>query len=115
MVKNEEYWLDILGHNKGFDTPNSWVEYAKSHNFQKVKSKKILFCPGCRNNTLGTIGQYIYYSNLITLKHCRKCDLYFSDIHIDPAVIAQHFELTYKDDLYFENLKRFEFNHLAFG
>lgn len=114
MCEKDDYWLSILKHNKGFESPHQWVEYAKRHNFQKIKAKKLFSCSDCMNDIFIPVSQYIYYSTLITLKHCKKCGLFFADTHIDPSVIAQHFENTYKDEFYFEYQRKEIFDYISY-
>jgi hypothetical protein len=38
MNRDDEYWLDILGHNKGFETPAQWIEAQKT-NLENQKQK----------------------------------------------------------------------------
>ena len=115
-MKNDDYWLDLLKHNKGFESPISdqWVEYAKTHNFQGIKAEKIFKCPDCGCGIFSPVDQYIYYSTLITLQYCNHCGLYYSDTHIDPSIIAQHFESTYKDEFYFLNQRKDIFDYISY-
>ena len=105
--------LEILKHNKGFDNPNDWIEYAQSHSFKKIKAQIRYVCPDCGNNILKTIGQYVYYSQLIRMKKCKKCFLTFSNVIIDKEVIVKHFEMAYKDVKYFEFIRYPIFNHIT--
>lgn len=94
--------LAILSHNVGFDNPSAWVSYAKRHDFRRISAVSVPACPDCGNNGNNrTLGQYIYYSTLIRLRECAKCNLIWSDAHLDPAVINAHFEFAYKDHDYF--------------
>jgi 2-polyprenyl-3-methyl-5-hydroxy-6-metoxy-1,4-benzoquinol methylase len=101
MHYDDEYYLNILENNGGFNTPCRWLKYAKIHSFKRVKSQKLQACPDCGNDKLCNSGQYVYYSNLIQLLFCTKCGLYFSDTLLDPIVIKEHFENSYKDEKYF--------------
>ncbi|MEI9475112.1 MAG: methyltransferase domain-containing protein [Deltaproteobacteria bacterium] len=114
MNQEEQYWLDILMYNKGFETPTQWIEYAKHNKFQKVKATRINCCPDCGCNNSNPLGQYVYYSTLITLQHCKECDLIFSNTHIDANVLAEHFELAYKDEAYFSLQRDQIFNCIAY-
>ena len=102
----QDKYIEILLHNKGFDNPNRWVEYARSHDFKKVKAKKINYCPDCKSNDSSKIGQYIYYSNLISLKECNVCRLIFSDVIFSDDVSESHFDVAYKDEDYFNENRR---------
>lgn len=101
MNVDDEYWLEILTHNKGFDEPGQWIEYARRENFRKVEATKITRCPDCRSDIYSPVGQYVYYSTLITLQQCKNCELVFSNTHINGDLISQHFGMAYKDEVYF--------------
>jgi len=113
MEVDQEHWLQILRHNQGFSDPDQWVPYARSHSFRKVKAHKLWSCPDCEARDGRKLGQYVYYSTLITLKHCRRCGLAFADTHIDPEVIRHHFERAYKDEHYFMRRRAPIFDYVA--
>lgn len=110
---NDSEILDILMYNQGFDNPRSWISYAHLHDFKKVSSVTILRCPDCGSAKFKLVGQYVYYSQLIRLKRCRRCLLRFSDVAVDPDVITEHFETTYKDEQYFSIRRQPVFEHTA--
>ena len=105
--------LEILNFNQGFTDPVHWIDYARENGFAKVRARLIPACPDCGSDDNFIIGQYIYYSQLIRLKRCQRCDLRFSDVLIDKSTIKEHFEHTYKDETYFESERRSIFEHLA--
>ena len=105
--------LELLKSNKGFDTPERWLDYGIEHDFQKIEAKKLEECPDCGSRVFKFIGQYIYYSSLVKLNECLACGLVFSDIHIDPQVIHAHFEHTYKDENYFRDRRSRIFDQIA--
>lgn len=110
---NDSEVLDILMHNQGFANPESWISYARLHDFKKVSSFAILRCPDCGSSKFMIVGQYVYYSQLIRLKKCRRCLLRFSDVAIDQTIITEHFEVTYKDEQYFSTRRQPVFEHTA--
>lgn len=91
----------LLSSNNYFEHPKLWVDIARAHDFRPVVSTRLLACPDCGSASFAPIGQYIHYSSLIRLQRCRECDLIFSDVLLAPEVIAQHFEVQYKDESYF--------------
>jgi 2-polyprenyl-3-methyl-5-hydroxy-6-metoxy-1,4-benzoquinol methylase len=95
-------YFKILNNNKGFLHPEKWISYAKKNNFQKVKAIKIHECPECKSKTNKKYGQYIHYSNLIQILECKYCGLIFSDVKLNDEVVKHHFEITYKNEKYFE-------------
>lgn len=105
MHRDDEYYLNILLDNGGFHDAQKWIKYAKEHNFRRVKSHKLHSCPSCENRVQTTFAQYIYYSNLVHIKYCANCGLYYSDTLLDPEIISQHFENTYNDENYFNILR----------
>lgn len=112
-MKSNDNYLNILRHNGGFHPVEKWLQYAEKNNFKKTISTKLKSCPDCNNGNLIKFGQYIYYSNIIHIKNCPNCGLYFSDTLLDQEVIAQHFENSYKDELYFESQRKYIFKHIA--
>ena len=105
-MNNQDKYIEILLHNKGFDTPLNWVDYAIEHDFKKVKAEKIFLCHDCNGIDSKKIGQYVYYSNLISLKQCKVCGLIFSDVILSDDVSKSHFDVAYKDDKYFNEDRR---------
>ena len=110
---NDSKILDILKYNQGFDNPKDWIEYAKRHGFGKVRAHKRLKCPECNRTNSRTIGQYIYYSQLMRIKKCRNCKFIFSDFVLDKDIIMNHFEIAYKNQRYFDVLRKPVFNHIV--
>lgn len=110
----EEYenWLEIVRHNKGFSNPHDWVEYAAIKNFQKIDAVKLECCPSCGESKNRKIGQYVYYSQLISLRKCRGCGLFFSDVRINTETTIGHFEHAYKDRDYFFEERKLIFEHI---
>jgi SAM-dependent methyltransferase len=70
-------------------------------------------CPDCKYKSFDAVGQYIYYSTLVTLRACARCGLIFSDKRIDPRVIQSHFEQAYKDEAYFLVQRRRIFEQIS--
>jgi hypothetical protein len=112
MSDDQQHWFDILTHNQGFAEPDQWISYAKSHNFQKVMGVKLDSCPDCGSAMSARLGQYVFYSMLINLCHCSKCDLVYSDTRLDTSVIQHHFETAYKDQFYFTEQRAQIFEHI---
>jgi SAM-dependent methyltransferase len=93
---------DVLARNTGFDEPGRWVGYARRHDFKPIRAEPVPRCPDCSAIPKPRAwGQYIHYSTLIHLRECEYCGLVWADARIDPRIIRQHFEQTYKDDRYF--------------
>jgi len=101
--------LEILS-SQGFADPEEWLRYARKHNFQKVSSIKLSFCPDCGCAKKKKIGQYVYYSTFIKLQLCQNCKLAYSDRRINNEVTKKHFEVAYKDEDYFQDARRDIFN-----
>jgi hypothetical protein len=113
MESDRQHWLEILGRNQGFADPEAWVSYAKAHGFREVKARKFQACPDCGAFESRKLGQYIHYSTLIELKHCRSCGLGFADTHIEREVICRHFDIAYKDEDYFTQARTGIFDYVA--
>jgi len=111
--RDDEKYIRILETNGGFGTVPLWLDYAKSHKFQVVSSTRIEDCPYCSNVDFETVGQYVHYSNLITLNRCLICDLIFSDTLLNAETISEHFERSYKDETYFSLQRREIFHHIV--
>lgn len=105
--------VEILNQNGGFSRPDQWVVYAKEHHFQRVPSRKLHKCPDCHSNNRQKLGQFIYYSNLVCLHYCGKCDLIYADTRIQNSTIEKHFAGTYKDEHYFRELRRHVFEQIT--
>lgn len=103
---------EILQHNGGFSPIEDWLQIADSLKFKKVSSRKIVECPACGSKPSHAVGQFIYYSNLVTLVNCGNCGLVFTDRRIDSSVVEEHFEGAYKDTKYFEEARRGIFSQL---
>lgn len=101
MADEVQGMLDILRHNRGFSGHERWLDYALRHGFKHVEAWTLEGCPDCASCSYRKLGQYIYYSTLIGLRICSDCGLVYSDTHIDPALVATHFETAYKDEDYF--------------
>lgn len=112
-IDDRQKWLDILHHNHGFLDPENWIDYARSHAFQKVDAKPILECPDCGATASTVLGQYVYYSTLIRLRSCAKCGLAYSDARIDPDIVSRHFDFAYKDEEYFVQRREPIFRYLT--
>lgn len=104
--------LDVLRSNHGFSTLDHWLPIATREQFRPVKATPIHACPDCGASPYGTVGQYVHYSTLMRLREC-ACGLIWSDAALDPQVIAQHFETTYKDEKYFEQRRARIFSQLS--
>jgi 2-polyprenyl-3-methyl-5-hydroxy-6-metoxy-1,4-benzoquinol methylase len=100
-MRSDAEWLDILRTNQGFVQPHRWIGYARRHGFRPVPATKLSSCPDCGEVNGRTIGQYVYYSTLISLKACARCNLLYSDTRIHPAIIRSHFDRAYNDEDYF--------------
>lgn len=107
------YSRKLLEGNHGFEDPAQWLDYAIKKDFRAIKARPIPQCPDCSGSAAGAIGQYVYYSTLIKLKHCGGCGLIWADASIDPAVLNVHFEVMYKDEAYFEEKRKDIFAQLA--
>jgi hypothetical protein len=95
-------YRSILWRNHGFHPDiDRWLDYARIHGFREVKATPVPNCPDCGHSSDRVLGQYIHYSTLLRLREC-VCGLIWSDVVIDPAVIADHFERGYKDETYFQ-------------
>jgi hypothetical protein len=76
MITTEQpTMLGISRHNQGFDDPEAWVEYARGHEFKKVKARKRRESPNCESASFRTIGQYVYCSQLIRVNMCLASEL----------------------------------------
>src|SRR5690349_21635521 len=107
---------EILRSNLGFPEgrTSDWAEYARSHGFKRVKAIKVARCPDCSGAPRRrALGQYVYYSSLIHLLDCCDCGLIWADGHIDPNTVRAHFEVTYKDEEYFNVSRQPIFKQLA--
>lgn len=113
MEDQKRRMLKLLQGNKGFDTPERWLDYGINHNFQEMEAETLTYCPDCGSRVFSCIGQYVYYSTLARLNECPQCGLVFSDARIDPQVISSHFENTYKDEDYFRDRRRRVFDQIA--
>lgn len=105
--------LEVLQFNKGFIHPVRWIDYGLSHNFRKVQAEELQECPDCKWRSFDVVGQYIYYSTLVSLRACTRCGLLFSDKRIDSRVIQSHFEQAYKDEVYFLDRRRRIFDQIC--
>jgi 2-polyprenyl-3-methyl-5-hydroxy-6-metoxy-1,4-benzoquinol methylase len=98
---------------QGFSEPQKWLPYATRHRLRSVPAEHLLCCPNCGHEHRRPIAQYVYYSHLTHLQHCRQCSLIYADVRLDPSIIKDHFERTYKDDGYFLQQRRAVFQQLA--
>ena len=105
--------VEILKQNGGFPRPEEWVLYATQHHFRKVPSRKLEVCPDCYSGSREKLGQFIYYSNLICLYECRGCDLLYTDTIIEHSTIEKHFESAYKDERYFNEMRKYVFEEIS--
>jgi len=113
MEDLEERMLAVLKFNGGFTHPERWIKYGLRHNFGRIQSEKLEECPGCKCRSFDAVGQYVYYSTLVSLQACARCRLVFSDRRIDSTVIQSHFERTYKDEVYFLDRRRRIFEQIS--
>lgn len=113
MRNDHDHWLGILSHNRGFEHPEDWVDFAREHDFEMVDAFPVLCCPDCGEAGCEVVGRYIYYSSLISLRYCDNCSLIYADTHIDPVVIKKHFEQAYKDEEYFKTRRKPIFDFIA--
>lgn len=98
-------WAELLRHNVGFDDPERWVEFARTHSFRRVRATRVEACPDCGGRPGRPLGAYVYYSTLLRLRPCPGCGLVFSDVRIDPQVLKDHFERSYKGEAYFSGMR----------
>lgn len=105
--------LEVLRRNKGFSEHEEWVDYGLRHSFEFVEAQTLDRCPDCVSPSYQKLGQYVYYSTLIGLRTCSDCGLVYADTHIDPALVAKHFENAYKDEDYFLSLRGRIFDEIA--
>lgn len=98
---------------QGFDDPERWIDYAHRHEFRQTPSVRLAGCPDCGARSFRSIGRYVYYSTLMTLRLCDGCGLAYADTRIDPAVLHAHFERAYKSEEYFLEARRRIFEQLA--
>lgn len=105
--------LETLRTNKGFLKPEDWVVYGRAHRFTSVPAQHRPLCPDCGSDDFETVGQYVWFSNLIRLNDCRDCKLVFSDTLIDQDVVKRYFEGSYKDEKYFLRRRRRVFQQIA--
>src|SRR6185436_11453130 len=113
MEEQKERMLEVLKFNKGFNHPDRWIQYGLRHNFKKMQAEELRECPDCKYSLFDTVGQYIYYSTLVRLQSCARCELVFSDKRIDFKVIQSHFEGAYKDEAYFIHQRRRIFHQIS--
>ena len=104
--------LEILRLNCGFDEPEPWVDIGHRYGFTRVPAVRLKSCPDCGGDRFAEVGRYVYYSQLMRLQHCRRCDLVFSDVRLDRATLDAHFETAYKSDAYFEVQRALVFQRL---
>ena len=113
MSDDSQEVLAVLQQNVGFDRPARWLDYARRHGFQRVEAVKVDRCPDCGGDPGRFWGQYVYYSTLVRLCECTKCELIWADAHIDPRVLRAHFERAYKEEEYFGDARAAIYRHLA--
>lgn len=116
LLHDDSVWEDIVRSNVGFERPEDWVQYAKSHGFRKLPARQIVRCPDCGNDAASgsnKIGQYIYYSNLAQLRKCGHCQLIYSTVRIDPSIIRHHFDRAYTDEDYFVRRRKDIFDQVV--
>lgn len=99
--------------DQGFSEPRQWLAYASQHRLRPVPAQHLTCCPNCRHEGRNALGQYVYYSHLTHLQRCCQCALIYADVRLDPSIIKDHFERTYKDDGYFLTQRRAVFQQLA--
>jgi 2-polyprenyl-3-methyl-5-hydroxy-6-metoxy-1,4-benzoquinol methylase len=112
-VRSDSEWLEILETNQGFTQPQRWIPYARTHDFKRVRATKIDSCPDCGEVHAKTIGQYIYYSSLQSLKVCRGCHLLYSDTRISSDILRAHFERSYINEDYFTTQRKGIFEQIV--
>lgn len=112
QTKEDSRELLSLLKNQGFSAPEAWLNYARQHHFKKIHADRLDCCPDCSHPSYEIIGQYVYYSNLMTLRMCCDCELVYSDTRLDPEVIAKHFESAYKEESYFLERRRTIFDQI---
>lgn len=106
--------IDILRKNYGFGgDAEKWLDYKNVETFSYVGARAILTCPDCAGEPDTVIGQYVYYSTLIRLRRCGRCQLVWSDAAIDPQVLRSHFETAYKNERYFEHSRAAVFEQVS--
>ncbi len=112
MDENRRKMRDVLVHG-GFDPTDAWIEFAIQNGFKYVPSTRLVACPDCAAPESRPFGRFVYYSHLINVRQCEDCDLLFTDLRLDPATIARHFEQAYKDEVYFSIQRAPIFDDLA--
>lgn len=110
MHAEQREMLDIVRHG-GFTPPERWVEFGIRNRFKQVPSVRLSACPDCEAPSIDRLGSFVYYSHLVHLIQCARCDLVFTDVRVAPSVIAAHFEVAYKDEEYFQRRRRDIFDH----
>jgi SAM-dependent methyltransferase len=110
---NHEEMLTLLRENLGFDEPEDWLAYALQHHFTRVAATPIPRCPDCGALPRRQLGQHVYYSTLMHLVECSGCGLIWMDAQLPHHLIRQHFDLGYKDEVYFERSRRLIVRRLA--
>jgi SAM-dependent methyltransferase len=109
---SREEALAVLRSNVGFGNPAEWVDYAIAHSFKRVQARSLNQCPDCQSAARNVVGQFVYYSCLGHLWQCR-CGLVYSDVRLPTEIIANHFDLGYKDEDYFVRGRRRVFSQMA--
>lgn len=104
--------LQILRHNHGFTQPERWVDVAVEYAFKPVKARAVPRCPECGGEGRDRIGRYIYFSTLIHLRRCERCELIWADAQVDPALTRAHYDPAYEDRDYFAT-RAAVFGHLV--
>jgi rubredoxin len=89
-----ESLLEILA-EQGFAHPDRWLDFAAAHDFRRVPAERLTECPDCGSPRFQRLGQYVYYSNLVTLRECAGCALVYADTRLPPGVVKAHSEGAY--------------------
>jgi 2-polyprenyl-3-methyl-5-hydroxy-6-metoxy-1,4-benzoquinol methylase len=111
-VKRIDELSDML-ECQGFEVTKHWLKRAKRGGLKRVEAERLDRCPDCEALSFRKIGQYIYYSNLMSLRECLGCGLIFSDTRLPSELTSAHFESTYKDENYFTIARRTIFDEIA--
>lgn len=99
--------------NQGFQEPERWIAYARTHGLRPESATRLPACPNCGATRRRKLGQFVYYSHLSLLLECLECGLFATDVRLAPTVTLAHFEGAYKEDAYFRSRRQRIFEQLA--
>lgn len=105
--------LDIELQVHGFPLVDCWRREARHVGFRHGRARPVPECPDCGCRDAPVVGQFVHYANCMRLRRCPECDLLWVDRHLNPRVIADHFERVYKDEAYYQVARAPMLDHLA--